>query len=185
MSETITASYTYGLDHFRLLLRAIQHRRRRPLWQWVLFAAFLLLAAVFVVVSNDGKFDFSRLTQPEHLMPLVLVVIVLPLMLITIRLAFQHFVYPRMFQRSGHAGARLTYYIGDAGVEWTGPNASGVVQWPAISAVTKLTEGDGLVLWTGPRAGFLLPREAFSSGEEMDEVETLANEKLTARGRHT
>jgi hypothetical protein len=164
----------------RLLLRAIQQRRSRPLWQWILFGSLLLLAAVFLTVSDDGRVDFSRLTQPAALEPLALVVIVLPLALAAIRLLFHYVVYPLMFRRSGQAGAQLTYVIGDTSIEWTGPSASGVIQWPAICAVTKLAEGDGIVLWTGPRAGILLPREAFGSDDDMVKVEDLANARLTA-----
>lgn len=183
MSDAITVSYTYSLDHFRLLMRAIRQRRRRPLWQWVLFASFLLVVAVLAVVLEDGRIDFGRLTQPEALLPLVLVAIVLPLMLALIDLVFHHIIHPLMFKRSGAAGARISYVIDDTGIQWTGPNASGVIQWPAIYGVTRLAGSDGLVLWTAPRIGILLPSDAFGEGQELDDVEKLANSRLAAESR--
>jgi hypothetical protein len=183
MSAAITVSYTYSLEHFRLLMRAIGQRRRRPLWQWILFALFLLAMAVLATVLEDDHIELGRVTQLEALLPLALVVIVLSLVLALINLVFHHFIHPLMFKRSGAEGARISYVIGDKSIQWTGPNASGVIQWPAISGVTRLARNDGLVLWTAPRAGLLLPSDAFCEGQDMEAVEKLATTRAAA-GAH-
>lgn len=183
MSDAITVSYTYNLEHFRLLMRAIRQRRRRLLWQWILFASFLLVMAVVATLLENDRMEFGRLTQLEALLPLALVVIVLPLALALINLVFHHIIHPLMFKRSGAAGARISYVIGDKSIEWTGPNASGVIQWPAISGVTRLAGNDGLVLWTAPRAGLLLPSDAFGEGQDFEAVEKLAKTRLAAGAR--
>ncbi len=129
--------------------------------------------------------DLGRMGQEDGvaLLPLALTVISLSLMLALVRLVFRLVVYPRMFKRSGAAGALFTYVIDDTGIQWTRPNASGVIQWPAICTVTRLSGGEGIVLWSGPRTGMLLPREAFAAQEDIDKVEALAKAWLTTRAQ--
>ncbi len=183
MLDKIKVSYTFSLDHYRALLRGVRQRRRRPLWQWVLFASFFLLMAMLMMVPEDGRLDLSQLSQPEALLPLALAVIGLPLMLVLVRLVFHLVVYPLTFKRSGAAGQLFTYVIDDTGIQWTRPNASGVTQWPAICAVTRLSGDEGIVLWTGQRAGILLPREAFGAQEDIDKVEALAKARMKTRAQ--